>query len=272
MGEGYSHAVILDFEATCDRLVPLRPREIIEFPSVLLSLSTRQEVDEFESFVRPHHNPVLTEFCIELTHIRQADVDGADLFPEVLRAHRAWLDRHGLDEKNALIVTCGDWDLGTMFPAQCAVAVPPIEDLPPIYVRWQNLKRAFCQVTGRPKASGMAGMLRELNLPLQGKQHRGIDDCRNLARLFLALLERGAAVGATSFLPGTRYPPLTLVLRHDDRVERTQLKKRSLSALTKLAGRLFKRQFSKFRRRDGSILSGDRDLLRIRSGEEITVS
>ncbi len=194
----YAFAVIVDFEATCDDRDQPRPQEIIEFPSVLISLGSLEIVDEFQSFVRPRHHPVLTEFCRNLTSISQSDVETADSFPDVLARHHDWLDAHDLDETNALIVTCGDWDLGTMLPVQCSAAVPKVESLRPIYTRWQNIKHAFCSVQDCSKAPGMARMLAALDLPLAGHHHRGIDDCRNLATLYTTLLQRGGPAGITA--------------------------------------------------------------------------
>lgn len=200
MSSPFTHLVILDFEATCLRGNPPRPQEVIEFPSVLLELDGLEVVDEFESFVRPRFHPVLSEFCTELTSIRQSDVDGAELFPDVLQRHRAWLERHGLTEENALIVTCGDWDLKKLLPVQCAATTPPIRDLPPIYTRWHNLKKSYQAVRSRSRAPGMRGMLKGMGLELIGRHHRGIDDCRNIARLCRALVQSGAEIGVTGQL------------------------------------------------------------------------
>jgi len=192
-----THAVVLDFEATCDDVDRLRPQEIIEFPSVLVALEPFGVVDEFASFVRPYHHPTLSEFCRQLTTITQADVDGARLFPEVFAAHGRWLADHGLTAENALFVTCGDWDLGTMLPVQFAACVPPITEVPPIFTRWLNIKRAFAELQGgRP--GGMARMLRLLGLPLVGTHHRGLDDCRNIATILEALVQRGLSVRPTA--------------------------------------------------------------------------
>lgn len=121
MIDPHAHAIILDFEATCSDTGRVDPQEVIEFPSVLLDLATGEVVDEFASFVRPVHHPQLSSFCRELTTITQADVDAAPPFAEVFAAHQAWLDGHGLTPQNALMVTCGDWDLGSMLPRQCRV-------------------------------------------------------------------------------------------------------------------------------------------------------
>lgn len=190
----FTHAIVLDFEATCDDPAPPPVQEIIEFPSVLVRLADRAVVDAFESFVRPVHHPMLSAFCTQLTGITQDDVDAAEPFPDALAAHGAWMASHDLTDENALIVTCGDWDLRKMFPAQLAASGLVCPN--PIYRRWLNLKVPFKRLVprGRP---GMAGMLRALDLPLIGRHHRGIDDCHNLARVLAALLERGAAFEPT---------------------------------------------------------------------------
>lgn len=212
---------------------------------------------------------MLTDFCKSLTSIRQADVDAASALPDVLSRHISWLDEHRLNENNGLIVTCGDWDLGVAFPAQCASAVPRVEHIPAIYARWHNLKRSFCSISGREKAPGMSGMLNEMGLPLAGRHHRGIDDCWNIAALCKVLLQRGAAIEVTAELPPVKYPPITLRLRMATRVEKVDLKSRNLKALAGLAGKTFRCRVSRFHRLGGTRITDDKDLLYLTPGEEI---
>lgn len=221
-----THLVILDFEATCDEPTNPDPQEIIEFPSVLVDVTSRSVVDEFASFVRPVHHPI-SPFCTQLTSITQEDVAQARPFAEVFAAHQAWLTGHGLSADNALLVTCGDWDLARMLPAQLRTA--GLQDVRPIYRHWTNLKVPFAAQTGA--RAGMAGMLRTLDLPLVGHHHRGIDDCRNLARIAVALLERGLEPAPTSALAIKAWPPLTLDLVHADQVTRVTLSPRTFDTL-----------------------------------------
>ena len=132
----------------------------------MVDLETSTVIDEFEAFVRPEHHPTLTAFCTELTSIEQSDVDGALLFPEVLRQYEAWLDRHGASHENALIATCGDWDLEYLLPVQLRASA--IEWIPQIFRRWHNVKRMFIAHQGVEKAPGMEGMLEDLGLELDG--------------------------------------------------------------------------------------------------------
>lgn len=43
----------------------------VEFPAVLLDVHTGDVVDEFQQYVQPQHNPILSDFCKELTGISQ---------------------------------------------------------------------------------------------------------------------------------------------------------------------------------------------------------
>ncbi|MCY1012620.1 exonuclease domain-containing protein [Nannocystis pusilla] len=228
MPAAFDRVVVLDFEATCDSSNPPSPQEVIEFPSVLVSLRDREVVDSFSTFVRPVHHPTLSAFCTELTTIRQQDVDGAPVFADVLAAHRAWLEGHGLFDSQGrerfALVTCGDWDLQTMLPVQCAAAGIPIGSLPRAYRRWINIKKIFLDVLKKAKTTGMPAMLQALGLELQGTHHRGIDDCHNIARLALALADRGARFELTGKLAASHYPELPLELQWGDRVDRVFLK------------------------------------------------
>lgn len=261
------YLVILDFEATCDDKSPPSPQEVIEFPSVLLATATLEIVDEFASFVRPQHHPRLTKFCREFTGIRQADVDAAPLFVAVLQRHLEWLQSHGLSVATRTsgpryaLALCGDWDLGTMLPLQCRACVPPLAAIPPPYRQWVNLKRPFAACFGVSKAPGMAGMLQMLGLELAGRHHRGIDDCRNIARIARELIQRGQSLEITTTLPPSRYPPIRLTLRFGDQAEAVTLEHRTLTALFGAARRLYRRQINRAARADGTVLARDEDLI-----------
>ena len=270
MKNKYTHLIILDFEATCDEKDPPKPQEIIEFPSVLLSLNSYQIVDEFQAFVRPVHNPQLTDFCKTLTSIQQSDLDQAKIFSDVLLDHIKWLESHGLDETNSLIVTCGDWDMANMFPAQCLVS--QVEDLSPVYTSWMNIKKPYCKVMETQKAAGMAGMLRQLGLKLIGHHHRGIDDCRNIAEIAKVLLKKGAEASITGTLALNKYPPLTLNLTLGEKTETAVLKIRNISSLYGLIGKVFKCRVTKLKLSDGKVIESDEGLRYLNSGQEIVLS
>ncbi len=192
---GVTHAIVLDFEATCRREKPqLSPQEIIEFPSVLVDLRDGSTVSEFQRYVRPVHHPLLTAFCTKLTGIEQRTLDEQGVsFDTALGEWLTWVRAHGQESQlldgTAVLVTCGDWDLKTMLPAQCAALDPELR-VPPCMRRWCNIKTAFraafpdlARTARGPR--GMEAMLRMLRIPLTGRHHSGIDDCRNTAKIVL---------------------------------------------------------------------------------------
>jgi len=98
--------------------------EIIEFPAVLVSTELQQVVDHFQAYCRPVLNPTLSGFCMELTGIKQEEVDAADTFPQVLRDFEAWLTKHKLGTKHKfIVVTDGPWDMGRFLYGQCKVSL-----------------------------------------------------------------------------------------------------------------------------------------------------
>lgn len=74
---------ILDFEATCDKNEKIF-NEIIEFPSILFN-ENFEYISEFRSFVKPTINPILTNFCTELTSITQQNVNSSNELQNVLK-------------------------------------------------------------------------------------------------------------------------------------------------------------------------------------------
>ena len=183
--------VVVDLEATCWLKGSTRDRmEIIEIGAVQLSSAAGPAVNEFGAFVRPVLEPILSDFCRELTHIEQADVDGAAPFPEVLSRFLAWIGTEPF-----VLCSWGAYDLH-QFETDCRRHELP---LPPTFRKHVNLKAEFAQQRAvRP--CGMARALAILELPLEGTHHRGIDDARNIGRIAPFVLP---AVEARDGLDGT---------------------------------------------------------------------
>ncbi|KAJ3413769.1 hypothetical protein HDV05_007589 [Chytridiales sp. JEL 0842] len=186
-----------DFEATCDSPKNVSPLEIIEFPIVLLdaTLANCPAVAEFHHYVKPVKNPKLSAFCTELTGIEQKTVDAGIPFNEVFKNLEVFITSHGLTKDNTIVITCGDWDLKTMFPIQLSVTGIPAT--PELFQQWCNLKKAFADFKKKP-ATGMAGMLTTLGLPLVGRHHSGIDDARNIANVARTLVAQGCLIEVTT--------------------------------------------------------------------------
>lgn len=199
--------VVLDFEAVFDKPQPT-VMDIIEFPSVLVDAHSNKIVSEFQKYVKPLVIPTLNPICTQITGITQSTVDMAEAFPIVHQQWKKWLQASVISSlplspqyRSFCFVTCGDWDIKTMLPAQFinSSLVMDEEDLASCS-RWINIKDCFNTFyKGKHRQCfGMAQMLQALNLPLQGRHHSGIDDCRNIASILLRMRSEGAHIDVTS--------------------------------------------------------------------------
>ncbi|XP_037774123.1 ERI1 exoribonuclease 3-like [Penaeus monodon] len=138
--QDFDYFLVLDFEATCDQDKLIQPQEIIEFPVLKINASSFETELIFHEFIKPFHNPKLTDFCIRLTTISQAEVDNGKPFRTVMHLFDTWIKEEvGLD-KNFLFVTCGDWDLKTMLPSQCQKENIQV---PNYCKKWHNIKKEW---------------------------------------------------------------------------------------------------------------------------------
>lgn len=179
----YDYLIVLDFEATCwDNS---SEHEIIEFPSVVIDIKNRTILDDrIEQFVKPSGTPKLSQFCKNLTSITQEQVNGGMTLSQALKNHAQFVAKY----PNSLLVTAGDWDLKTMLPMDCKYNNLSI---PTYYKRWANVKHPYKHLYKSTKKTSMVSMLNDLNIPLEGTHHRGIDDCYNIAKICVRMLNDG---------------------------------------------------------------------------------
>jgi inhibitor of KinA sporulation pathway (predicted exonuclease) len=168
--------VIVDLEATC-WMTHAEPRriEIIEIGAVALTSASSPIEREFDSFVRPIHETILSAFCMGLTGIQQPDVDQAEDFSKVFPRFLSWI---GLEPYRLC-----SWSLFDLnqFKTDC---VRHGLSFPVQFSSHLNLKLEFARIAGVPPC-GMNAALALCKLPVEGKHHRALDDARNIARLAL---------------------------------------------------------------------------------------
>lgn len=189
------YLIIVDFEANCsDDKRNLVPLEIIEFPCVVYSIKNniiRRDLD-FMTFCKI--KTPITQFCTDLTTITQSMTDSGISLEKVLELNQEWLYKNKLEK--SLFVTCGDWDLKIALPINCKF----LNITYPDYLKkWANIKNIY-EETYKRKAAGMKGMLQELNIPLDGTHHRGIDDCSNIAKIAQQIIKDGGIFQITNFI------------------------------------------------------------------------
>ena len=172
--------IILDLEATCWRDRSLNNQnEIIEIGAVKIN-EKREKVDEFCSFIQPKLNPILSEFCTELTTIEQNDIDQTDGFEAVITNFWNWINL----EEDYLLCSWGFYDR-SQFKKDCELHGMRTDWLKPHI----SLKHQYAEIKHLRRPMGMGGALRKENIPLEGTHHRGIDDARNISKIFLKHFE-----------------------------------------------------------------------------------
>jgi 3'-5' exoribonuclease 1 len=188
----FDYILVIDFEATCEEPNPANYlHEIIEFPVVVVDVLMRRVSWEFHSFVRPVQKPKLSSFCTHLTGIRQEDVDAAPTLPEVIKRFENWYSNTIPPRARTIFATDGPWDMRDFMylhsHKRCGVQFPPM------FYRWIDVKAAFANFF-RCSRSKIRTMLEYLGYSFEGRLHSGLDDSRNIAKIVIALLNRGCSL------------------------------------------------------------------------------
>lgn len=174
------YKVVLDLEATCckNNEFPRHECEIIEFGAVILD-NDGNTISKFSSFAKPTLNPILTDFCKELTTIRQEDVDSAPKFTVVLTKFLNWLSEYVFATYEFL--SWGDFDK-SIIVRQCRSLGYKNPKLDVLISNHKNAKQLFAN-RFKVKPMGVGSALKFKNLEFEGTQHRALDDSINIAKL-----------------------------------------------------------------------------------------
>lgn len=165
--------IIFDLEATCvkDHDPDFR-NEIIEIGAICLDEEANY-IRASNEFIKPKINPILSDFCKELTTISQEQVDISRTFPHVINDFREWIGNE------YLLCSWGDYDRKQLMK-DCI--------LHGIEYDWVqdhfNIKNDFARIFNM-KPCGMKKALQIAEIPLEGTHHRGIDDAINISKIFL---------------------------------------------------------------------------------------
>ncbi|NWX30770.1 ERI2 exoribonuclease, partial [Notiomystis cincta] len=211
-GQRFAFLIVLDFEATCWQEPGRRGPEIIEFPAVLLNTSTGAIESEFHMYVQPQEHPILSKFCTELTGITQNQVDQGVPLNICLSQFLKWIQKIQKEKKiifstesqsnstseakACAFVTWTDWDLGVCLHYECKRKQLRKPDF---LNSWIDLKATYRAFYDR-KPKGLNGALQDLGIAFEGREHSGLDDSRNTARLAWRLICDGCVLKVTKSL------------------------------------------------------------------------
>jgi 3'-5' exoribonuclease 1 len=173
--------IIFDLEATCWEGWDKSQNETIEIGAVKIN-DDKNLVSEFSSFIKPLKHPVLSDFCKSLTSIKQEDVDSAPYFNEVVEEFKNWI---GYGSKQYVLCSWGFYDK-KQFESDCRNFGLDESWL----ARHISLKHQHGQFRKLQRAIGMKNALEFEGLKLDGTHHRGIDDARNIGKIFIKYFDK----------------------------------------------------------------------------------
>ncbi|KAM4631947.1 ERI1 exoribonuclease 2 [Discoglossus pictus] len=208
----FDYLIIIDFESTCWKDAKHYGQEIIEFPAVLLNTTNGEIESEFHTYVQPQEHPVLSAFCTELTGIKQQQVDEGVPLKICLSQFSRWIQKiqkeknifflsavptHPTSEQRMCgFVTWSDWDLGVCLLYECKRKQLRKPD---ILSSWIDLRLTYKLFYNRiPK--GLNGALQDLGIEFAGREHSGLDDSRNTAKLAWRMICDGCVMKITKSL------------------------------------------------------------------------
>ena len=182
-------SIIVDLEATCWEQRKGRKSEIIEIGAICID-SQKQVISEFNQIIKPVINPSLSEFCTELTSITQNMVDEGVHFMEALHAFQNWIN---ITQEDYLLCSWGYYDKN-QFIYDCQLHALDTE--------WTenhiSIKHQYALIKSLRRPVGMKTALKIEDLPLEGIHHRGIDDARNIAKIFIKYFDYWNPAGIKS--------------------------------------------------------------------------
>lgn len=196
----FDHLLVLDFEATCWNRNERKTKkaEIIEFPCVLYDIRRGTILAEFQQYVMPTENPVLSSFCQNLTGISQTQVENGVSLGTCLILFQEWLRQqtvlHRLTPRRYISVTWSDWDLGMYLRQECQR-----KNLKraAVFRKWIDAKELYEEHYTR-LSKGLSHSMMRLGLHFEGTPHCGLHDARNTAKLVERLVADGCRLRITS--------------------------------------------------------------------------
>ena len=172
---------VIDLECTCwEKNDPNRQKhEIIEIGAVLLD-ENYNYIEEFTQFVKPFDNPILTEYCTDLTSITQEDVDNAPMLREVIDILEKWM----ISSKDVIFCSWGYFDKEQLFD-ECNLNLINY----PFDHNHINIKEYFSRIMHRKKRTGLQKALRICGIRFEGTPHRAVFDAKMTAKVFKMIMD-----------------------------------------------------------------------------------
>lgn len=179
--------IFVDFEATCwdKNEKNKRPHaEIIEIGAVVTGQDLI-EISKFSVVIRPEIEPVLSDYCKELTGLSQTDVENGIEFNRAISNFYQWILKYE-NMENTVLYTWGDYDIFLLKRSLRRHKYKNKDFLSIIHKGGLiNLQEQFMKFTKLPSSScNLVKALQIIGENYHGKMHRSVDDAENVIKLY----------------------------------------------------------------------------------------
>lgn len=96
-----------------------------------------------------------------------------------------------------ILHTVSPWDIRECLFPQCVLAEVPF---PQFATKWIDMRKLFASFY-QLKSGNLDKMLEYLGMKFEGRQHCGLDDTRNIARIVVQMVKDGCVLKYNRFIP-----------------------------------------------------------------------
>ncbi len=175
--------LVIDIESTCWEPQNSKPhneyQEIIEVGIAEVDTEKFYIVANEGLLIKPVYSKV-TDFCTKLTTLTTEQLDKGFTYEFVCKELVSLYD-----SPNRTWASWGDFDR-KQFQKDSELKLVKY----PFGPRHINIKNLFSVLYGLDKELGLDAALKYLGMKLEGTHHRGVDDARNIAKIFMHLLKK----------------------------------------------------------------------------------
>lgn len=178
-----NNVLVIDVESTCWEPPEVQPKneisEIIEIGIAVVNIKDLKIVQNDSIIIRPQRSKV-SNFCTKLTTLTQEYVNQGTTFQAALA-----ILKRDFKSEDRTFVSWGDYDRKMFERNSRDYGVKY-----PFGPRHMNLKNSFTMLHGLEREPGLDTALDYLGMKLDGTHHRGVDDARNIANVFIHTLKK----------------------------------------------------------------------------------
>ena len=173
--------IIYDIEATCwGKYAPPKQQETIEIGALMLDRYGEVQ-DTFHRYVRPKLNPLLSNYCFDLTGLEQETIDRAAYFPDVAEDFQDWIE---VFDEDYMLCSWGSFDQKILM-SDCDLYNMETKWLEP----YMNLRRQYQTMKRSRRNQGLKYVVEKEGFEFTGTNHEAIADAENLAKVFIKYLD-----------------------------------------------------------------------------------